>query len=227
MVQAYRLGALCWLLTAEFFVAQFAAQAAWTGYDLVNYDISLLGITQCGQFGSASSGHGAELCSPWHPLFNWGVIIHGALTLLGLALTWPLWPAGLLSRTGLLLLGLGGLGAIGVGIFPLGDDDGAHSFSAAFALGAPGFGLMLLGLALVNIRPVLAWASVITGLLILLGGLAHLGGGWPLGRGVVERLAAWPQTLWYMSVGLCILMAWMRPVSPARRGDVISRRTVA
>jgi hypothetical membrane protein len=197
-----RLGAICFILTGLFFVAQFAAQIAAPYHDMFLFDISLLGVTSCARHSFAASGYSEPICSPLHMVFNGGIILHGALTIAGAVLTWRAWPRHPLAWLALLALMAGGAGAIAVGIFPLGVDLRRHVLGATFAIAAPGAAILFMALPLWKQRPTLARWSLLTGLVILLAGLGHLLGGQPFGRGAMERLAVWPQTLWYMAVGV-------------------------
>ncbi|HEY0034055.1 MAG TPA: hypothetical protein VGB81_12385, partial [Devosia sp.] len=67
MTGQIRLGAICWVFVAEFFIVQFAAQAAWPDYAMSVNDISLLGVTACGGYANAAPGGIMPVCSP----LNW------------------------------------------------------------------------------------------------------------------------------------------------------------
>ncbi len=200
-----RSGALCLILTGLFFPAQMAAQIASPGYNIFLYDISVLGISACGTFAAATSGNTDPVCSPLHLVFNVGIILHGLLSVAGIWLTRHYWPQGKLASSALLLLALGGVGAMMVGAYPLDDHLTLHVLGAVIAIAAPGLGLLLMGAPLRQVHPQLALWSTFGGLLILLAGLGHALGGVPLGRGTMERLAVWPQTLWLVSAGLALL----------------------
>ena len=139
-----RLGALCWLMSAEFFLAQVVAQMAAPGHDLFLHDISLLGISACGVFEVPTSGSLEPVCSPMHIVFNSGIVVHGALVSLGVWLTRSLWRPDRLTTVALSLLALGGVGAVIVGAYPLDDDLLLHIIGAVTAIAAPGLGFVLL-----------------------------------------------------------------------------------
>lgn len=206
MRDQHRLGALSWVLTIEFFIAQFVAQLAAPGYDIFRYDISLLGISRCDVFPVATSGSNDLVCSPFYLVFNIGIIVHGVLSIFGLWLTRHLWPTDRLTSLGLVLLALGGAGAMVVGAFPIDDHLLIHVVGAVFAIAAPGLGLLLLARSVWQSHPTLARWSAAVGVVVLLSGLGHALGGQPFGRGTMERLAVWPQTLWYFGVGAAMLL---------------------
>lgn len=199
-----QIGALCWLTTAQFFLAQMIVQAWFPNYSLVLFDISLLGISQCGVYGVPSSGFTGELCSPLHLVFNASLILHGLTALFGVWLTRSFWPSNIRTSMALALLALGGAGAVIAGFFPLDLAMTPHVVGAIMALGLPGAGLVLLAWALWQSHPGFARFSAFIGVVILIGGLGHAMGGGPLGRGTMERLAAWPQTIWYTTTGFML-----------------------
>ena len=72
---ARRLGALAWLLAAQFFAAQVVVASAWTTpFSLTTRVISDLGNTACGRYPNASS---LIVCSPWHAGMNASFILVG------------------------------------------------------------------------------------------------------------------------------------------------------
>jgi hypothetical membrane protein len=210
MTDRIRLGAICWLLTIEFFVAQFAAQAAWPTYSLQLEDISNLGLNACG---AAAADGGPPLCSPLNLVFNGGMMLNGVLILLGVWLTRRLWPPGPLTTAALWLLAVGGGGgSLLVGLFPINVNPPLHMTGAVLALFVACFGIMLISAVSWQSARRFAVYSVATGLITLLAFVLYalelyLG----LGRGVMERVAAWPHTVWYIVAGLLIWRGALRP----------------
>lgn len=202
-----RLGALCWLASAEFFFAQLIAHLAAPGHDLFLHDISLLGISACGVFEVATSGSTDPVCSPLYLVFNVGIALHGALIMLGVWLTRSLWRPDRLTAIALFLLALGGAGGMTVGAYPVDDNMLLHILGAVTAIAAPGLGFVLLAWSHWTRTPALARWTLLVGVIVLLAGLGHAMGGMPFGRGTMERLAVWPQTLWFMGVGAMLLAA--------------------
>lgn len=200
-----RLGALCWCLSVEFFVAQFAAQLAIPEHDLFLHDISMLGITTCGVHIWPTSGSTDLLCSPLHMVFNAGITLHGILIILGVWLTRSLWPSGLVAFAALVLIVLGGAGAMIVGAVPLDEGLPLHSHGAVLAVAAPGFAFLLVAALYWFSAPTFARWTALVGALVLLAGYCHTLGGIPFGRGTMERLAVWPQTIWFMVTGALVL----------------------
>ncbi|WDR03386.1 hypothetical protein PSQ19_04480 [Devosia algicola] len=206
-----RTGAIIWLLTIEFFLAQFLAQAYWPEFSVIPNDISLLGATICGVPNPAPDGI-EYVCSPLNLVFNMGLAVNGILVVLGTWATRSIWPRARLTLAGLWLLALGGDGAFVAGIFPFNVNQPIHALGATFALLVGAFGFIVMGIVTRKIRPGYALYSIATGLIcaiatVLYGSEIYLG----LGRGVMERVAAWPNTLWYMATGAMILLGHFRP----------------
>ncbi|KRA48333.1 DUF998 domain-containing protein [Devosia sp. Root635] len=201
MTSQFRLGAIFWVLTAEFFIAQFIAQAVYPGYSLAEMDISLLGVTDCN---TTVTGYG---CSPRHLVFNGGMVLAGLLIMLGAWLTRRLWPSGPLTVAALCLLAVGsGLGDILVGIFPVDVFLEGHLAGAVLTLFVACLGILLLGSVLWRSHRAFALYSIATGLVSLaMFGCYMLEFYLGLGRGVIERIGAWSHNLWYVVAGVLIL----------------------
>lgn len=214
MTSQIRLGAIFWLLTVEFFIAQAIAQAAFPGYSLVDMDISLLGVSACNGVDPNALG---PVCSPLSLVFNAGMAINGALVVLGVWFTRTLWPQGALTTAALWILAVGGGdGSILVGLFPLDVSLPMHMIGAILALFVAGFGMLAMAAVLWRVRRGFAIYTLATGAITLVAFVLYalelyLG----LGRGIMERIAAWPHTVWYMITGALILRGYFtRPSTP-------------
>lgn len=206
MPSQIRLGAIFWILTVEFFLAQFIAQAAWPEYSMILHDISELGLVSCPPTGPMT-------CSPLNLLFNGGIILNGVLIVMGIWFTRTLWPAGALTTATLWLLAVGGGdGSMLVGLFPLDVSLPMHMLGATLALFVACFGIMLMGAIHWRTHRAFAVYSIATGAICLAAFVIYvmeiyLG----LGRGTMERIAAWPHTVWYIVTGILILRGYFRP----------------
>lgn len=205
MTSQIRHGAIFWLLTIEFFLAQFIAQAAWPAYSMALDDISLLGVTSCGSYLNPAPGGTELVCSPLSLVFNAGIVLNGALVVLGIWFTRTLWPQGKLTVAALWLLALGGDGSMLVGIFPLNAVLPLHMLGATLSLGIACFGFFLLGAILRRTHRPFALYTIATGAIALVAFLLYVAGIYPFGRGTIERVAAWPHTTWYIVTGFLIL----------------------
>jgi hypothetical membrane protein len=202
---AVRLGALAWILAAQFFVAQIVVASAWTGpFSLRTRMISDLGNTACGP---ARRPVPAVHCSPRHAVMNASFVIVG-ITMAGGALltrrtfrnTWP-------RRLAVALFVAAGAGVVLVGLYPENENARNHLVGAGVNFVAGNTALMLFGLSLPqsHSHPWLRWFSVAAGL----GGLIatmlivlHRDLG--LGPGGIERVAAYTTASWQIVAGLVL-----------------------
>lgn len=204
MSSQIRLGAIFWILTIEFFIAQAIAHSAFPGYSLTHMDISLLGVSACGGVDPNALG---PVCSPLSLVFNAGMAINGALVVLGVWFTRKLWPPGPLTTAALWILAVGGGdGSILVGLFPLDVSLPMHMIGAILALFVAGFGMLAMSVVLWRDHRGFALYTLATGAVTLVAFVLYaleiyLG----IGRGVMERIAAWPHTAWYVVAGTLIL----------------------
>ena len=208
-------GALCWMASAEFFVAQAITRAAWPEYSMTAHDISLLGATTCGPTIDPATSQIFVVCSPLHWLMNSGFILLGLLTLSGAILTRDAWPRGRFAGSALTLLAIGAIGPIVVGIWPLDTNNALHAAGALLHFIFASIGIVLLGIVLFPQRRLLGLFTLLCGLLsfvcfFLYAGGIHLG----LGRGGMERLAGHPSTIWLMVIGMAIWLNWRRGRRP-------------
>ncbi len=199
---------LLWASSAQFFVAQAFAERAWKGsapYSLRTSWISDLGATTCGTY---SGGGGVLVCSPRHAWLNGGLTLLGAQVVLGALLLQPVLGSARSGRAGGALLILAGAALPLVGAFP--EDTGRpwHAAAATVHFAAAGLGMVAGGAAVRGRFPRVAAMSFVLGGASLVGTLLTLAGsGAGIGRAAVERLAAWPFTLWTSLAGLLLLTA--------------------
>ncbi len=205
-------GGVTWLTTAQFFVAQALAQRAWRGsepYSLRRSWISDLGATTCGSY---EGGGGIVVCSPRHALLNAGLVVLGGQVLIGAVLLRPLLPAGRFARPALGLLIASGAALPFVAGFP--EDTGKpwHAVAATVHLATAGLGTVAAGLALRGTgHPKTVALTVVLGGASLAGtALTGAGTGLGIGRGALERLAAWPFTAWTTIAGALVLAGLLR-----------------
>jgi hypothetical protein len=199
------LGALAWAACAEFFVFQVITQSAATGYSMADHDISYLGIAGCGSF-IDPTGQPFDICSPLHLWFNISLVLLGALMVVGLVLTRPLWPRGKLTKVGRVLYAVGGLGAMAAGTWTVETNMALHVAGAVlnFLLGSAG--IILLSLALRRHAPSIALLGLVVGIVTLAGFMLYGTGLYlGLGRGGMERVGGYAAALWPVLMGMAIL----------------------
>jgi len=202
--RAVRPGAYLLILgSIEFILAMAITQLGWTvPYSLLTNYISDLGAVHCG-FWPAGSAH--YVCSPWHLVFNIGIILLGVLLFFGVLLIQNAFRPGLMRTLGLTFLILSAIGAIGVGLSPEDVNLTIHSISALVAFVFGNLGMIVLGFAMFRDT---RWDgfrgySILSGLVGFVGLLLYLTKTYgPLGLGGSERLIVAPVLLWAIVVGL-------------------------
>ena len=207
--RSVRTGGLLFVLASvQFIVAMAVVQQRYAGYSLTQNYISDLGAVNCGPF------DGRFVCSPWHPVFNVATVVMGVLFILGALLLTTAFPNRPTRTIGLGLILLGGVGAIGVGLFPEDFNGMAHVVSALTAFGLSNLGLIVLGLAMFRDT---RWAGYraftvicglvgLTALILLAVGAYHWGPvfqAW--GAGGIERTIVAPLLLWVVLASIHLL----------------------
>ncbi len=203
---ALRLGALAWLLAAQFFVAQVAVASAWTmPFSAKTRVISDLGNTACGPYPNASS---VIVCSPWHAGMNASFIVVGITMAAGAILARGAFMAGWRRGLAVVLFVAAGVGVVMVGIYPENENITAHVVGAGINFLGGNAALVLFGLSLppTPARPSFTWFSITVGVVglvatVLFVSRYDLG----LGTGGVERVAAYTTTTWQIVAGLVLL----------------------
>lgn len=202
-----RLGAFAWLLAIQFFVAQAVVAWAWTNpFSLATNYISDLGNTACGPH---PAGADTIVCSPWHVWMNVSLVLVGITMAVGAALTPDAFNRGWMRTLGLALIAIAGLGAIVVGLFPENENITRHAAGAGINLVAGNLGLFVLGRTGLTGRPARGFETISVAAGVI--GLAATGlFAWDhralgLGAGTLERIAAYPITLWQVCAGAVLL----------------------
>lgn len=190
-----KVGAVAWISTIQFFVAQFVVSLFWTdpAYSWLGRTISELGAIRCGV------ADGRYMCSPLHVGMNVSFIVLGLAMALGAILLARERRHG---RVAFGLMAVGGLGAIIVGLVPMDTDYVLHIIGADIAFLFGNIALVLFGLSLrdplwIRMLALLAGVVALTGLVLFLTH-NHL----YLGVGGMERVAAYPMVLWMFVYGV-------------------------
>jgi hypothetical membrane protein len=200
-----RLGALAWLLAAQFFAAQVAVASAWAvPFSLKMRHISDLGNTACGPYPHPSS---SIVCSPWHAAMNLSFITVGITMAAGAILARGAFIPGWRRALAVALFVAAGAGVLLVGVYPENENLTIHSIGAGINFIAGNMALILFGLAAPSVpsRGWFRWFSITAGVM----GLAatalfafrlDLG----LGSGGIERVAAYTTATWQIVAGLVV-----------------------
>ncbi len=150
-------------------------------------------------------------------MFNVSIIVLGLCLIAGAVLLRPAPPRGHDRDVAMVLLVFGGIGAIGVGLFPEDVNLTLHSVSAALAFAGSNVALILLGSAWMRTRSsrgygVYSVASGALGLIALgLFGAKFYG---PLGVGGMERLIIAPVLLWAVVVSMWLISSRRDQLAP-------------
>jgi hypothetical membrane protein len=213
------LGALLLIATSEFFLAQIIAQLAWPGYSVSQFDISALGVTECGPYTNGAGGLTFYACSPLHVVMNAGFILLGGLTIAGVVLTRTIWPRGRLIRVGVALVVVSGLGGILSGLFPANVNFGLHVFGALLNFLTASIGLLLLGIAVRKRNPRRAAWSLALGAITIVGLVLDSNQIFlSLGPGGMERVIGYPSVVWAIGLGAALLVRAKR-TTPRRLAE--------
>jgi hypothetical membrane protein len=194
------LGAVLWASSIQFFVAQVIVALRWdTPYSLAARYISDLGNTACAPYPAGSS---TFVCSPWYAGMNASFLFLGATMAAGAALVATAFRPGRARTSGLLLIALAGLGVLLVGLFPENENIAAHTAGAGLNFICGNLGMIALGIAGSDSRR-FDRISQAMGLLGLVGTICFVQGVYlGLGQGGMERVAAYPLTLWLTGAGV-------------------------
>jgi hypothetical membrane protein len=195
-----RLGPFLYLSSLQYFVVQLVVSLRWSpAYNLQRNTISDLGNTACGRF------NGRFVCSPLHTLMNVSFIILGATMIAGSVLIGHALPPTRARKLGFSFLTIAGVGVVVVGIFPENTVSALHGLGATLPFTIGNVGVIVLGLSLALPRALrlvtLSLGTIALAALVFYASSHYLG----LGEGGIERLVAYPQTVWLMLLGSYLL----------------------
>lgn len=204
-----RLGALAWILAAQFFAAQVAVASAWTmPFSLRTRFISDLGNTACGPYPNPSS---VIVCSPWHAAMNASFIIVDITMAAGAILARDAFTPGWRRSLAVALFVVAGVGVLMVGVYPENENITNHSIGAGVNFIGGNIALILFGLAVPSTpsRPGFVWFSITAGIVGLVStGLFVSRHDLGFGPGGIERFAAYTTSTWQIVAGRFV---WQHP----------------
>ncbi len=216
------IGALCWIVGAQWFITQFVVQASWrTPYSLAHNYISDLGAVNC----RTERGLG-YVCSPLHTVMDVSYVIFGICTIAGVVLLWVLWPRRRLVVVGLVLLVLLGLGKVVIGLAPEDQRLFLHTLGSLGIL-IGNVGALLLGFGLRRYSRWMATIFLAVGIVGILAFCLDLLPRLDPIRGALERVSDWPLPLWLIVLGVLILFGRARAPRDARQPTDSSHSTGA
>jgi hypothetical membrane protein len=205
------IGPSLWILSVQYFIVQIITAMAWaTHYSLVSNTISDLGNTACGPYGDRL------VCSPLHGLMNASFILLGATMFAGAVLIHRDFRKTLATTAGFSFMALAGAGTILVGLFPENTVSNLHTIGSAMPFLVGNIGMVILSLSLAIPKPLRCY-TFLSGVIALVA-LALLLTNRYLGLGVggMERITAYPQTIWLMVFGLYVARTTGWPSWPRR-----------
>lgn len=193
-------GVILIVAVVQFVIVMAAAQLAFPCTNGVCYNIATNPISDLGN----------TMLSPLWPLFNYSIMLLGALLFVGVFLISGAFRRGPLSLAGLALLAISALGSSGVGVVPENTILAIHSAFALVAFLAGGLSILLLGASMARDARWRRFAlySIVSGL-ITVGVLVFfiLHGMWVMsgsgfGFGAIERIVVAPILIWALVVGV-------------------------
>ena len=191
------IGPIMWILSVQYFIVQLIVAKAWSmPYSLASNTISDLGNTYCGIYS------GRYICSPLHSFMNGSFIILGLFMTLGSMFIYQEFRETSLAFIGFGFLLLAGIGTLLVGLFPENTNGTLHIIGAILPFLIGNAGITILGYAL-QVAKSLRFYSILSGVVSLIALVFftshhYLG----IGIGGMERITAYPQTVWLFVFGV-------------------------
>jgi hypothetical membrane protein len=202
-----RWGPLLYVSSIQYFLFQFLVSLRWSpAYSLSRDTISDLGNTACGRF------NGRYVCSPLHSLMNLSFVALGLTMIVGSALLEHALKKTSGSTSAFASMAIGGFGVVLVGLFPENSISALHGLGSAMPFLIGNAGVVVAGCSL-QMPLALRVYTLCTGAgaLVSLGLYAstHFLG---LREGGIERVVAYPQTIWLVVFGAYRLVIWRNEV---------------
>jgi hypothetical membrane protein len=194
------IGAVLWVASVQFYIMQFLVAQDWpklTPYSWAQNTISDLGSALCGEYSERF------VCSPSYEFMNISFVILGFTMVSGALLLRSALAKQQPQDIGILCLAVAGVGSMLVGIFPQETNGGLHAIGAGLAFLLGNIGVILVGSGLdtrLRLTSFMLGGIGLYGLLLFVSG-QYLG----LGIGGMERIAAYPQSIWMIIIGSYLL----------------------
>ena len=192
-----RLGPLLYSSAIQYFLVQILVGIRFSPhYSLTRNTISDLGNSSCGIFNNR------QICSPLHTLMNISFLTLGITMITGSLLLCQSFRKSRNAMVGFTLFALGGAGTALVGIFPENTVSALHGIGAALPFLIGNVGVVILGFSL-EVPKILRIYTVLTGSIALAALGVYASGHYiGLGEGGLERVVAYPQTIWIIILGI-------------------------
>ena len=192
-----RLGPLLYCSAIQYFLVQILVGIRFSPhYSLTRNTISDLGNSSCGIFNNR------QICSPLHTLMNISFLTLGITMITGSLLLCQSFRKSRNAMVGFTLFAIGGAGTALVGIFPENTVSALHGIGAALPFLIGNVGVVILGFSL-EVPKILRIYTVLTGSIALAALGVYASGHYiGLGEGGLERVVAYPQTIWIIILGI-------------------------
>ncbi len=196
-----RIGPILWILSIQYFVVQVVVASNWViPYSISQNTISDLGNTVCGSYRSM------YVCSPLHEAMNLSFVLLGLSMALGALFLSYRFKRSIGNVLGLSLMALGGVGTILVGSYPENTSAHLHILGAALPFLWGNISLLILAYSLKLPKSLRVYTFISGAIaliaLILLVTQTYI----RIGIGGIERIVAYPQTVWLIIIGFYILL---------------------
>ena len=190
-------GPVFWIATVHYFVVQIITAAYWlTPFSYKHNVISDLGNTMCGEYA------GRFVCSPLYTWMNASFILLGFLMIAGSTLIHEGFRRNAGSAIAFTCMAMAGFGTILVGVFPENTIASLHGLGALLAFLVGNIAIVLFGFVL-GLHGWFKYYTILSGVIALIAlGLFYTGTYLGLGEGGMERIVAYPQTLWLIVFGV-------------------------
>ncbi len=200
-----QIGALLWILSIQYYVTQLIVAAKWSklaGYSWTTNTISDLGNTHCGLYGANN------ICSPLHTFMNISFIVLGMTMITGSTLLGKYYESDRVGLLGFRFMSLAGIGTILVGVFPENSVSSLHILGAALPFFFGNLSMILIGISLKNRLPkVLRGFTLISGSVGLVALVLFITRNYSMLQiGGMERVVAYPQSIWMIIFGSYIYL---------------------
>lgn len=199
-------GAIFWISSLQYYIAQFVVASNWpkdSGYSWTGNTISDLANTNCGLYGQRL------VCSPDHLVMGASFIVLGLTMITGAGLLMSSYNShNKLAGYGFWSMILAGLGTILVGLFPENTVSLLHVIGAALPFIFGNLGMIIIGFYADIFPRQLKAFSIASGSLGLAALVFFLSSNYfGLGIGGMERIVAYPQSIWMIIAGTYLLHA--------------------
>jgi hypothetical membrane protein len=192
-------GPAIWMVNVQYFIVQFIVASYFTPhYSLMLNTISDLGNTVCGIHGAL------YVCSHKHWLMNASFILLGLTMITGSSLIYQAFKKSSGSFIGFCAITLAGVGVLLVGLFPENTVRLLHGTGAELVFICGNVGLVILGQAL-KLPKVLRIYTLLSGIMSLIALVLYTTNHYlGIGVGGMERIVAYPQTIWLIVFGIYV-----------------------